>query len=56
MTVKHRRQPLIGVGNSVSLPINSKKERFKILSVSRFRPEVTADDVEKFLKEQLSLK
>jgi hypothetical protein len=53
---KRRRQPLIGMRNSVSLPIISKRERYKALFVSRFSPEVTVDDVEKFLKEQLSLK
>jgi hypothetical protein len=55
-TVRHRRQPLIGVRNSVSLPIVSKRERSKALVVSKFSPEVTAADVEKSLKEQLSLK
>jgi hypothetical protein len=55
-TVRHRRQPLIGVRNSASLPIVSKRERSKALFVSRFSPEVTAADVEKSLKEQLSLK
>jgi hypothetical protein len=33
-----------------------KKERTKALFVSRFSPEVTTDDVQKSLKEQLSLK
>jgi hypothetical protein len=51
--VDHRRQPLVGVRNSASLPIISGKERFKALFVSRFSPEITADDVEKCLKEQL---
>jgi hypothetical protein len=55
-TVRHRRQPLIGVRNSASLPIVSKRERSKALFVSRFSPEVTVADVEKSLKEQLSLK
>jgi hypothetical protein len=49
---KHRRQSLIGMRNSASLPIISKKKRF----LSRFSHEVTADHVEKSLKEQLSLK
>jgi hypothetical protein len=48
-TIKHRRQPLIGVRNSSNLPIVSKKERSKALFVSRFSPEVSASD--KFIKE-----
>ncbi|PNF42410.1 hypothetical protein B7P43_G18382 [Cryptotermes secundus] len=55
-TVRHCRQLLIGVHNSPSLPVIAKKERKKTLFVSRFSPEVTADDVHKSLKEQLSLK
>ena len=55
-TIKPRRQPLIGVRNSASLPTVVKKERTKALFVSRFCPEVSAADVEKSLKEQLSLK
>jgi hypothetical protein len=55
VTVKHRRQPLIGVWNTVSLPSISKKGRFKAPFVSRFSPEVTTDDAERSLKEQLSL-
>jgi hypothetical protein len=55
ITVKHCRQPLIGVRNSISLSVISKKERFKTFFVSRFSPEVTADDVEKTLKEKLSI-
>jgi hypothetical protein len=47
---------LIEVRNSASLPIASKRERSKALFASRFSPEVTAADVEKSLKEQLSLK
>jgi hypothetical protein len=54
--VKPRRQPLIGVISSLSLPVISKAERFKALFVSRFSLDVTADDVHKSLKEQLSLK
>jgi hypothetical protein len=54
-TVKHRRQPLIGVRNSSSLPVIAKKERMKALFVSRFSPEVTAEEVCKSLKEQLNL-
>jgi hypothetical protein len=53
--VKPRRQPLIGVGSSVSLPVITKPQRSKALFVSRFSPEVTSDDVSKTLKEQLSL-
>jgi hypothetical protein len=45
VTVKHCQQPLIGVRNTIS-----KKERFSALFVSRFSPDVTADDVEKSLK------
>jgi hypothetical protein len=52
----HQRQPLIGMRNSVSLPIVSKRERSKALFVSTFSPEVKAADVEKSLKERLSLK
>jgi hypothetical protein len=55
ITVKHRRQPLVGVRNSASVPISSKEERFKALFMSRFSPEVIADNVEKSLKEQLCL-
>jgi hypothetical protein len=51
-----RRQPLIGVRNSLALPVIAKPERSKALFVSRFSPEVTAEDVEKSLKEQLSFK
>jgi hypothetical protein len=53
---KHRRQPCIGASSSLSLPVIRKPERTKALFVSRFSPEVTADDVSKTLKEQLSLK
>lgn len=53
---KQRRQPLIGVRNSASLPVISKKERSKALFVSRFSPEVTTSDIEASLKEQLRLK
>jgi hypothetical protein len=53
---KPRRQPLIGVSSSLSLPVISIHERSKALFVSRFSPEVTADDVHNSLKEQLSLK
>jgi hypothetical protein len=44
------------VRNSASLPTVSKKERFEALLVAKISPEVTADDIEKSLKEQLSLK
>jgi hypothetical protein len=54
--VKPRRQPLIGVSSSISLPVITKPERSKALFVSRFSPEVTADDIYKTLKEELSLK
>jgi hypothetical protein len=54
--VIQRRQPLIGVRNSLSLPVITKNERSKALFVSRLSPEVTADDVHRSLKEQLSLK
>jgi hypothetical protein len=40
----------MGVWNSVSLQIITKKQRFRSLSFSRVSPEVTADDVEKPLK------
>jgi hypothetical protein len=49
-------QPLIGMRNSAPLPIVSKRERSKALFVSHFNPEVRSADVEKSLKEQLSLK
>jgi hypothetical protein len=55
-TVRQRRQPLIGMRISASLPIISKRKRPKALVVSRISPEVTAADVEKSLKGQLSLK
>jgi hypothetical protein len=54
--VKLRTQPLLGVTSSLSLPVITKSERSKALFVSRFNPEVTADDVYKILKEQLSLR
>jgi hypothetical protein len=54
--VKPRRQPLIGVSSLISLPVIAKPVRSKALFVSRFSPKVTADDVHKTLKEQLSLK
>jgi hypothetical protein len=44
------------VRNSASLPVVSKRERSKSLFVSRFGPDVTAADIEKTSKEQLSLK
>jgi hypothetical protein len=56
ITVTHRRQPLVGARNSASLPVITKEQRFRAPSFSRFSPEVTADDVEKSLKEQLSIK
>jgi hypothetical protein len=55
ITVKHLWRLLVGVRNSDSLSITSKKERFKTLFVCRFGPEVTGDDVEKPLKKQLNL-
>jgi hypothetical protein len=55
-TVERRRQLLVGVWSSASLPVGLKKERFRALFVSRFSPEVTVDDVEKSLKEQFRLK
>jgi hypothetical protein len=54
ISIKPRCQPLFGVCNSATLPIVSKKERSKALFVSRFCPEVSADNVEKSLKEQLT--
>jgi hypothetical protein len=54
--VKPRRQPLIGAGSSQALPVIAKPERSKALFVSRFSPQVTAEDIRKSLKEQLSLK
>jgi hypothetical protein len=54
--VKPRRQPIIGVSSSLPLPVISKPERSKARFVSRFSPEIMADDVQKSLKEQLSLK
>jgi hypothetical protein len=53
--IKPRRQPLIGVRNSATLPV-VKREKMKALFVSRFSPEVAADDIRKSLEEQLSLK
>jgi hypothetical protein len=49
ITVKHRRQPLIGVRNSAFLPTVARKQRFKALFISRFSHEFTAEDVEKSL-------
>jgi hypothetical protein len=54
--VKHRRQPQIGVGSSLALPVVRKPERTKALFVSRFSPEVTAEDLHKSLEVQLCLK
>jgi hypothetical protein len=47
---------LIGRRNLASLPIVSKQERSKALFISHFSSEVTNVDIEKSLKEQLSLK
>jgi hypothetical protein len=44
------------VRNSASLPVITKKQRFRALSFSRVSPEVVADEVEKPLKEQSNLK
>jgi hypothetical protein len=55
-TFRHHREPCIGASSSLSLPVITKPERTKALFVSRFSPEVKADDVSKTLKEQLSLK
>jgi hypothetical protein len=46
---------MFGVRNSSSLPVVSKRPKTKALFVSRLSPEVSASDVEKFLKEQLKL-
>jgi hypothetical protein len=54
--VKPCRQPLIGVRNSASLPVVVKKERMKALFVSRFSPEVAADDGRKSLENNYTLK
>jgi hypothetical protein len=54
--VQLRRQPMMGVRNSISLPFIAKTERSQALLVCRFSIEVTVDDVRKSLKEQLSLK
>jgi hypothetical protein len=40
------------VWNCLSPPIVSKKERFEALLVSRFIPEVTADDAGMSVKKQ----
>jgi hypothetical protein len=50
ITVKHRRQPRIGVRNSVSLPVIAKKQRFKAPSFSGVSLQVTADNAEKSQK------
>jgi hypothetical protein len=55
ITLIYSRQPLLGVRKSASLPIISKKEMIKALLVSSFIPPVTAQNIEKFLKDQLSL-
>jgi hypothetical protein len=54
--VRHRREPCIGVSSSLSLPVIRTHERTTALFDSRFSPEVTADDISKMLKGQLSLK
>jgi hypothetical protein len=54
-SIKQHRQPLIGVRNCVSLPVVSKKERSKALFILCFSPEVVTVEVEKSLREQLSL-
>jgi hypothetical protein len=56
ITVKHRWKPFIVVQSPASLPVISKKERFKTILVSILSPEVAVRNVEKSLKEQLSLK
>jgi hypothetical protein len=53
---KHRRESASVLAALYSLPVIRKPERTKVLFVSCFSPEVTADDVSKMLKEQLSLK
>jgi hypothetical protein len=52
---KRHRQPLIGARNTPSLPVVAKNVKTKALFVSRFSPEVTADDVHKSIVEQLGL-
>jgi hypothetical protein len=56
VTVKTSSATSFGVRNSASLPITLKNEESKSLFISRFSPEFTADEVEKSLKEKLSLK
>jgi hypothetical protein len=54
--VKRGTQPLISVSSSLSLPVISKPERSKALFVSRFSPEVSADDLHKSLKKLVCTK
>jgi hypothetical protein len=55
LTSKRRRQPLVRARNTQSLPIVSKPRRSKALFVTRFNPEVTADDVQKIDHEATEL-
>jgi hypothetical protein len=55
---KSMRKPktlMIGVRDTSILPVVSKRVKTKALFVSRFSPEVSSRDIEKFLKEQLKL-
>jgi hypothetical protein len=52
---KKLRTPMFVVRNTTTLPVIAKKEKCTSLFVSHFRPEVTAQDIEKSLEDQLKL-
>jgi hypothetical protein len=52
---KKSRKPMFGVRNTSSLPVNAKKAKRMSLFVSRFSSEVTAQDIEKSLEDQLQI-
>jgi hypothetical protein len=52
---KKSRTPMFGVRNTSTLPVIAKKVKRMSLFVSRFSPEVTAQDMEKSLQDQLKI-
>jgi hypothetical protein len=50
-----KRTPMIGVRNASALSVVAKKGKSMSLFVSRFGPEVTAQDIKNSLEEQLKL-
>jgi hypothetical protein len=52
---KKSRTPMFGVRNTSTLPVIAKKAKSMSLFVSCFSPEVTAQDIEKLLQDQLKI-